>query len=82
MPAKSGASHGLAAFVALLVGTIFSRFLWDVLPPLGEISLLTMELLNEQVGMDVPTSEQFAGSVVIMMFLSFFWGVAYHFQRH
>lgn len=82
MPAKTGASHGFAAFATLLVGTMLSKFVWDLLPPLGEISLLTMEFLNEQVGIDVPTSEQFAGTIVVMVVLSFAWGVVYHFGRH
>ncbi|ACV12431.1 hypothetical protein Huta_2264 [Halorhabdus utahensis DSM 12940] len=61
---------------------MFSKFVWDVLPPLGEVSLLAMEFLNEQAGIDVPTSEQFAGTIVVMVGLSFLWGVVYHFGRH
>jgi len=41
-----------------------------------------MEFINEQVGIDVPTSEQFAGTIVVMVVLSFVWGVVYHFGRH
>jgi hypothetical protein len=82
MPARSGASHGFAAFGTLIVGTMLSKFVWDVLPPLGELSLLTMTVLNKQAGIDVPTSEQFAGTVVVMMGLSFVWGLIYHVSRH
>ncbi|MFW5918689.1 MAG: hypothetical protein ACOCSP_01970 [archaeon] len=82
MPATTGASHGVAAFATLLVGTVFSKFVWDVLPPLGRLSQQAMIVLNTQAGIDVPTSEQFAGTVLIMVGLSFVWGVVYHFGRH
>lgn len=82
MPAKAGASHGFAAFGTLIIGTMLSKFVWDVLPPLGELSVQTMTLLNEQAGINVPTSEQFAGTVVVMVGLSFTWGLIYHLSRH
>lgn len=82
MAATSGASHGFAAFATLLIGTMFSKFIWDVLPPLGEISLLTIQIINTQAGIDLPVSEQFAGTIVVMVGLSFLWGVVYHFGRH
>lgn len=82
MPAKTGASHGIAAFATLLVGTMFSKFVWEIVPPVGELSLMAMAFLNAQVGLDVPTSERFAGTVVVMAALSFLWGVFYHLGRY
>lgn len=82
MPAKTGASHGLAAFATLLIGTVFSKFVWDLLPPLGELSLLTMRLLNRYLGVRLPTNERFTGAVVIVLALSFLWGIVYHVGRH
>lgn len=82
MPAKSGASHGFAAFGSLIIGTILSKFVWDFLPPLGKLSLHTMTLLNKQAGVNIPTSERFAGSAVVMVGLSFIWGIIYHVTRH
>lgn len=82
MPAKTGASHGIAAFGTLILGTVLSKFVWDVLPPLGELSLSTMRFLNDQLGVGVPTSERFAGTVVLMVGLSFAWGALYHVGRH
>lgn len=35
MPATTGASHGFAAFATLIIGTVLSKFVWEVLPPLG-----------------------------------------------
>lgn len=82
MPATSGASHGFAAFVTLLIGTVLSKFVWDLLPPLGRLSLAVMETIQSVTGADVPVSEQFAGAVVVMLVLSFAWGVVYHVGRH
>lgn len=82
MPTKTGASHGIAAFVTLLIGTMLSKFVWDILPPVGELSLTAMTFLNTQIGLDVPTSERFAGTIVVMAVLSFLWGVVYHVGRY
>jgi nitrate reductase alpha subunit len=35
IPAASGASHGAAAFVTLITGTVLSKLIWDLVPPLG-----------------------------------------------
>ena len=82
MPAKTGASHGMSAFVTLVVGTVMSKYLWDLAPPLGEASMATMELIRSTTGVDLPVNEQFAGMVVVMVALSFAWGIVYHFGRH
>jgi hypothetical protein len=82
MPAKTGASHGISAFVTLIIGTIFSKFIWDVLPPIGEFSLFVTKAIRDATGLRIPVSEQFAGTIVIMFGLSFIWGVVYHIGRH
>lgn len=82
MPATSGASHGFAAFVTLIIGTILSKFVWDLVPPLGQLSLFVVSTLQSITGADIPTSEQFAGTVFVMIVLSFLWGVVYHLGRH
>lgn len=82
MPASSGASHGLAAFATLIVGSMLSKFIWELIPPLGQLSLSTIQLIRATTGANIPISEQFAGTVVVMIGLSFFWGVIYHISRH
>ena len=82
MPAKTGASHGLSAFVTLVIGTVMSKYLWDLAPPLGEASMATMAVIRSTTGVDLPVNEQFAGMVVVMFVLSFTWGTIYHFGRH
>lgn len=82
MPGASGASHGLAAFVTLLVGTILSKFVWDLAPPVGAVALQTTNLIRSALGVGIPVNEQFAGTLVVMVALSFVWGVVYHLGRH
>jgi hypothetical protein len=82
MPVKSGASHGFAAFGTLIIGTMLSKFIWDILPPLGQLSVRVIKYLNELAGLEVPTNEQFAGAVVVMVGLSSLWGVIFHVSRH
>lgn len=82
MAGKSGASHGLAAFVTLLIGTILSKFIWDIAPPVGEVALQITDIIQSTTGADIPVNEQFAGTLVVMVILSFVWGVVYHFGRH
>ena len=82
MAGTAGASHGLAAFVTLLIGTILSKFVWDLAPPIGEVALRTTDILRSTTGMAIPVNEQFAGTLVVMVGLSFVWGVVYHLGRH
>lgn len=82
MPAKTGASHGMAAFSTFLIGSIFSKAVWDIIPPVAEISLFVVETLQSIVGVNIQANEQTAGTLVIMFVLSILWGVGYHLQRH
>lgn len=82
MPVSSGASHGIAAFVSLIVGTILSKYVWKVLPPLGEAALFTITLIRATTGAEIPLNEQMAGTLIVMMALTFLWGVVYHIGRH
>lgn len=82
MPVASGASHGVSAFITLLVGTILSKFVWDLTPPVGEVALQIITFIQSMTGANIPTDEQFAGTVVVMIILSFAWGVVYHIRRH
>lgn len=82
MPATTGASHGFAAFATLIIGTVLSKFVWEVLPPLGQLSLTVIEFVQRTTGAGIPTSKQFAGALIVMIVLSFFWGVIYYVGRH
>ncbi|WP_318569805.1 hypothetical protein [Salinigranum marinum] len=82
MPATTGGSHALSAFATLIVGTMLSKYLWSYAPPLGEASIAAIRLVRSVTGASVPLNEQFAGTVVVMVSLSFVWGIVYHFSRH
>lgn len=82
MPAKTGASHGLAALLTFLVGSMLSNVVWNMIPPIGRLSLLVIETLQSITGVYIQANEQTAGTLVIMSFLSILWGVGYHLQRH
>jgi len=82
MPAKTGGSHAFASFVTLVVGTMLSKYIWNLAPPLGEIALLAITGIRTLTGAPLPVNEEFAGTVVVMVAISFVWGVVYHLGRH
>lgn len=82
MPVKTGASHGLSAFVTLVVGAMLSKYVWSLAPPLADAAVLSMRFVKGVTGADVPLTEEFAGMVVVMVCLSVVWGVVYHVGRH
>jgi hypothetical protein len=82
MPASSGASHGLSAFITLIIGAMLSKYVWQLAPPIGEVSLLAIGVVRSLTGAAIPVNEQIAGMVVVMVALSFVWGIVYHVGRH
>jgi len=82
MPAASGASHGLSAFVTLIVGALLSKYIWELVPSLGRLSLAIVHLIESLTGTAMPGEEQLAGTLVVMVSLSVLWGVGYHIGRH
>jgi hypothetical protein len=80
MPAKSGASHALAAFLSIVLGSILSNFISS------HSGLLTTA--SESVGgtitgtTGITLSENAVGLLTISTALAFLWGVAYHRARH
>lgn len=82
MPATSGGSHALAAFVTLIIGTILSKYLWEYAPPAAETGLVVLRMLRPVTGGSLPVENRLAGTLVVMVGLSFLWGVAYHVGRH
>jgi uncharacterized membrane protein YoaK (UPF0700 family) len=78
MPAKTGGSHALAAFVSMVVGTVLSKYIWTYTPPLAEVGAAIGDVLG-LVG--IPMSREQAGALVVVLGLSFVWGVVYHVTR-
>jgi hypothetical protein len=58
-----------------------SKYVWELTPPIGEVSLTTIQLIQSITGAELPTSEQFAGAVAVMIGLSFLCGAVYHIAR-
>lgn len=79
MPAKSGASHALAAFLSIIIGAFISNFLSAHVRVLTAASERVGGAITGLTGAVVP--EETAGLLVISTFLAFLWGVAYHYAR-
>jgi hypothetical protein len=80
MPVKTGLSHALAAFVSLVVGTMLSKYVWTYTPSLATAGRTVGTYVTALSG--VPLSREAAGGLVVVVLLSFLWGVAYHVGRH
>jgi|GEM_PF-716766 len=79
MPAKTGGSHALSAFVSMVVGTMLSKYIWTFTPPLAAVGAAIADVLAV-VGVEL--SHQQSGAIVVVVGLSFIWGVVYHVTRH
>lgn len=80
MPAKTGGSHALAAFTSMIVGTMLSKYLWEYAPPLAEVGVAIGDRVAALTGTPIPREQ--AGAMVVIVGLSFLWGVTYHVTRH
>ncbi|MFB6136031.1 MAG: hypothetical protein ABEJ04_04660 [Halobacteriaceae archaeon] len=80
MPVKSGASHAVASFLSIIVGSLLSTYLSAHSGTLRWVTAFVGEHLGSALG--VPVSNTLAGIAVVATALSFVWGVAYHFSRH
>jgi len=79
MPTKTGGSHALGAFVSMIVGTVLSKYIWTYTPPLARVGAAVGDFLRAVTG--VGFSHQQAGALVVVLTLSFAWGVVYHVLR-
>lgn len=82
MPLKAGGSHAFASFATLVVGSLLSKYVWTLAPPLGEASVAVAGFVATLTGGAFPADRQFAATVLLVVGLSFGWGVGYHLSRH
>lgn len=80
MPAKSGLSHGLAAFTAIILGSFISNWLAAHESVLTGLTVSVGQVVTGLVGIEA--SDTLAGLVVVGFWLAFVWGLAYHVARH
>lgn len=79
MPTKSGASHGFAALLSVLLGSVVSEYVSAVLPGFEEASVLAGRYLTAVTGASY--DPQFAGGLALATGIAFCWGVVYHLRR-
>lgn len=77
MPTKAAGSHPASALVALVAGSVLSKYVWELLPPVGTASQAVLSLANTYVG-EVPTSSNAAGALVIFLGVTVVWEVAHY----
>lgn len=83
MPAKSGISHTVAAFVALLISPYIKFVSQSIIS--GQEVLLAIELASKQLSTHPFLTLDMASMVlytVVIGIIAFAWGVAYHYNRH
>lgn len=82
MPIRTGGSHAVASLTTLLVGALLSEYVSTVAPPVTEFSLLLLTGLEALGGVPIARKESLAGSLLVILVLSFVWGVGYHVARY
>jgi hypothetical protein len=80
VPAKSGASHALAAFLSIVLGSVLSDFISSYSGLMTTASESAGGTITGTTG--ITLSENAVGLLTIPTALSFLWGVAYHRARY
>jgi len=77
MPTKATGSHPISALTALVAGSILSKYVWELLPPVGTASQAALTIINSNV-ITVPTNSEAAGALVIFLIVTVIWEVAHY----
>jgi hypothetical protein len=80
MPTKATGSHPVSALIALIAGSILSKYVWELLPPLGAASQASLNVINSNI-IPVPTSSEAAGALVIFLLVTVIWEVAHYIRQ-
>ena len=80
VPAKSGASHAVAAFLSILLGGLISDVLGTYASVFSDFSQSLGEPIVGVLGGSISATT--TGHLLIATGLAFAWGVAYHYARH
>lgn len=77
MPTKTTGSHPVSALTALVAGSILSKYVWELLPPVGTASQATLNVINSNI-IAVPTNSKAAGALVIFLLVTVIWEIAHY----
>lgn len=80
MPTKATGSHPVSALVALVAATVLSKYVWELLPPLGNASQATLNVINSSI-IPVPTNSEAAGALVVFIVVTVTWEVAHYIRQ-
>ncbi|MEZ3144741.1 hypothetical protein [Halobaculum sp. MBLA0143] len=78
MPTKAAGSHTLSALVALFASATLSKYVWQVLPSLGEVSQSSLTLVDRLPVVSVPTDAEAAGALLVIVVVTVVWEVAHY----
>jgi hypothetical protein len=79
VPTKAAGSHPVSALVALVAGSVLSKYVWELLPPVGTASQAVLTLTNSYV--PVPTNSKAAGALVIFLGVTVVWEAAHYIRE-
>jgi hypothetical protein len=80
MPTKAAGSHPVSGLMALIAGSVLSKYVWELLPPIGTASRAALDVINRNI-ISVPTSSEAAGVLVIFLFVTMIWEVAHYIRQ-
>lgn len=80
MPTKAAGSHPISGLIALIAGSALSKYVWELLPPIGTASQTALKVINRNI-ISVPTSSQAAGVLVIFLLVTVVWEVAHYIRE-
>jgi len=77
MPTKAPGSHTLSALVALFASQVLSKYVWQVLPSLGEASQTALTAVNSLPTISVPHGTEAAGAMLVIVTVTVVWEAAH-----
>lgn len=80
MAATSGASHGIAAFICILISGLINDLLGRYATAFTDLGGALGETVTGVLGVSLPATT--IGHLLVATSLAFVWGVAYHYRRH
>jgi hypothetical protein len=80
MPTKAAGSHPVSGLIALIAGSVLSKYVWELLPPIGAASQTALGVINSNI-IPVPTSSEAAGVLVIFLLVTVIWEVAHYIRQ-